>query len=48
MDFFGHLVTKLTKNIFIDGDILNCLESWDKIVKKFKKGEKISPHNYDK
>ena len=31
------------KKYFIDGDILNCLESWDKIIKKFKKGEKISP-----
>uniref|UniRef100_A0A6C0LDY1 DNA (cytosine-5-)-methyltransferase n=1 Tax=viral metagenome TaxID=1070528 RepID=A0A6C0LDY1_9ZZZZ len=34
---------KLDKKYFIDGDILNCLESWDEIVKKFKKGEKISP-----
>ena len=34
---------KVDKKYFIDGDILNCLESWDKIIKKFKKGEKISP-----
>ena len=34
---------KIDKKYFIDGDVLNCLESWDKIIKKFKKGEKISP-----
>ena len=45
MDFLDTCDTcdKVDKKYFIDGDILNCLESWDKIVKKFKKGEKISP-----
>jgi len=45
MDFLDTLdkVDTINKKYFIDGDILNCLESWDKIVKKFKKGEKISP-----
>ena len=34
---------KVDKKYLIDGDILNCLESWDTIIKKFKKDEKISP-----
>ena len=42
MNFLDTL-DKVDKKYFIDGDILNCLESWDKIIKKFKKGEKISP-----
>jgi DNA (cytosine-5)-methyltransferase 1 len=40
---FLDTLDKVNKKYFIDGDILNCLESWNKIVKKFKKGEKISP-----
>lgn len=28
---------------YIKEDILNCLEAWDEIIKKFKKDEKISP-----
>ena len=28
---------------FIDGDILQCLEAWDEMIKEFDIGEKISP-----
>ena len=34
---------KVDKKYYISGDILNCLDAWDKMVKKFKKDEKISP-----
>jgi DNA (cytosine-5)-methyltransferase 1 len=34
---------KIDKKYYISGDILNCLDAWDKMVKKFKKDEKISP-----
>ena len=34
---------KVDKKYHIKGDILNCLESWNEIIQKFKTKEKISP-----
>lgn len=36
-------IDKVDKKYFINGDILDSLETWDKLIKKFKKDEKISP-----
>jgi len=33
----------VNEKYYITGDILECLEAWDTIIKKFKVGEKISP-----
>jgi DNA (cytosine-5)-methyltransferase 1 len=33
----------IDKKYFIKGDLLECLNAWDKIIKKFEVGEKISP-----
>lgn len=44
----------IDKKYFLDGDILECLEIWDEMIKEFDVGEKISPtimanefHKYD-
>ena len=33
----------IDKKYFINGDILNALNTWDKMIKVFEEGEKISP-----
>ena len=33
----------IDQKYFIKGDLLECLNAWDKMVKKFEVGEKISP-----
>lgn len=44
-EFLNFLEThdKVDKKYYINGDILNCLEAWNKLIKIFKKDEKISP-----
>ena len=34
---------EIDEKYFIKGDILNVLEAWDEMIKKFETGEKISP-----
>lgn len=45
LDFEKFLDKKedIDKKYFIKDDVLNVLEAWDKMVKQFKVGEKISP-----
>ena len=42
-DLYEFLEKNVDNKYNINGDILNCLEAWDKIIKKFNKNEKISP-----
>ena len=42
-EFLKFLDKEVDKKYYINGDILNCLEAWNEIIKKFKKDEKISP-----
>ena len=52
-DFLDNKDT-IDKKYFLDGDLLDCLEAWDEMIREFDIGEKISPtimanefHKYD-
>jgi DNA (cytosine-5)-methyltransferase 1 len=41
--FEDFLEKKVDKKYFIKGDVLECLNAWEEMIKIFKPGEKISP-----
>ena len=43
LKFEDFLDKKIDKKYYIDGDILECLNAWEEMIKIFPPGEKISP-----